>query len=69
MEDSKSKYEEIFKSIARTIYNEVDNMNSWNSGMVVNKNSLLKNKSLIFISNSLLQSTQSLGKMESNGCC
>ena len=69
MEDSKYKFEEIFKAIAQIIYNEVDNMNSWNSGLIVNKNSLLKNKSINIRSNSLLKSVKGQQiKKESCGC-
>ena len=43
-------------------------MNSWNSGLIVDRNSLLKNKSLTFPSNSLLQSKIKKKKQKDCGC-
>ena len=42
--DPKQKFEQIFNDIAKIIYYDVDNMNSWNSNLVITKNSLLKDK-------------------------
>jgi hypothetical protein len=68
LNDPKHKYEEIFKNVAKIIYSEVDNMNSWNSGLIVNKNSLLKNKSLVLPSNSLLNSQKSVKGKDGCNC-